>query len=183
MLATPLTLYWLKQPAGKFTLPRHPCDTASSAMLDFVVYLLYRAGSVIASALPLRFLFALGQFLGFCAWLLSGKYRRLAECNVAISFADEKSPRELRRLVRRHFQRLGANLLCSAKLMRMSPDKILQRVKIENIESMASRFRAGVPTCATGWPSSLRRVRPVRHWALRDRPEAGEVCVGLSRRA
>src|SRR5437870_4159163 len=141
---TPI-LYWLKQPAGKSTLPRHPCDIASSAMLDFVVYLLYRAGSAIASALPLRFLFALGQFLGFCAWVLSGKYRRLAQRNVAIAFADEKSPRELRRLVRRHFQRLGANLLCSAKLMRMSPDKILQRVKIENIESMASRFRAGVP--------------------------------------
>jgi lipopolysaccharide heptosyltransferase II len=145
MLATPLTLYWLKQPAGKSTLPRHPCDIASSAMLDFVVYLLYRAGSAIAAVLPLPFLFAAGQFLGFCAWLLSGKYRRLAECNVAISFADEKSPRELRRLVRRHFQRLGANLLCSAKLMRMSPEKILHRVKIENIESMASRFRAGVP--------------------------------------
>src|SRR5437870_5474919 len=141
---TPI-LYWLKQPAGKSTLPRHPCDIASSAMLDFVVYLLYRAGSAIASALPLRFLFALGQFLGFCAWVLSGKYRRLAQRNVAIAFADEKSPRELRRLVRRHFQRLGANLLCSAKLMRMSPDIILQRVKIENIESMASRFRAGVP--------------------------------------
>jgi heptosyltransferase-2 len=135
----------LKQPAGKSTLPRHRCDIASSAMLDFVVYLLYRAGSAIASALPLRFLFVVGQFLGFCAWLLSGKYRRLAQRNVAIAFADEKSPPELRRLVRRHFQRLGANLLCSAKLMQMSPEKILERVKIENIESMASRFRAGVP--------------------------------------
>jgi heptosyltransferase II len=114
-------------------------------MLDFVVYLLYRAGSAIASALPLRFLFAVGRFLGFCTWLVSGKYRRLAERNVAIAFADEKSPRELRRLVRRHFQRLGANLLCSAKLTRMPPGKILHRVKIENIESMASRFRAGVP--------------------------------------
>src|SRR5881398_4204293 len=141
---TPI-LYWLKQGAGKSTLPRHPCDTASSAMFDFVVYLLYRTGSAIASALPLRFLFAVGRFLGFWAWLVSGKYRRLAERNVAIAFANEKSPRELHRLVRRHFQRLGANLLCSAKLTRMSPDKILQRVKIENIESMASRFRAGVP--------------------------------------
>src|SRR5216110_3076503 len=141
---TPI-LYWLKQGAGKSTLPRHPCDTASSAMFDFVVYLLYRTGSAIASALPLRFLFAVGRFLGFWAWLVSGKYRRLAERNVAIAFANEKSPRELHRLVRRHFQRLGANLLCSAKLTRMSPDKILQRIKIENIESMDSRFRAGVP--------------------------------------
>jgi len=121
------------------------CDTAAFAMLDSVVYLLYRAGLAIAAALPLRFLFAVGQFLGSCAWLLSGKYRRLAECNAAIAFADEKSPRELRRLVRRHFRRLGANLLCSAKLTAMPPEEILQHVEVENIEAMAREFRAGVP--------------------------------------
>ena len=86
-------------------------------------------------------LFAVGQILGSCAWLVSAKYRRLAERNVAIAFANEKSPRELRRLVRRHFRRLGANLLSSAKLMQMSPEKILRRVRVENIEAMESRFR------------------------------------------
>src|SRR6266576_1585444 len=121
------------------------CDTARPAMLDFVVYILYRAGLAIAARLPLPVLFALGEFLGFCAWLLSGKYRRLAKRNVAIAFTNEKKPQEMRRLVRRHFQRLGANLLCSVKLTRMSPDKILQRIKIENIESMDREFRAGVP--------------------------------------
>src|SRR5438309_385324 len=121
------------------------CDTGGSAMLDFVVYLLYRAGSAIAAALPLRLLFATGQILGSCAWLVSGKYRRLAERNVGIAFGDEKSPRELRRLVHRHFRRLGANLLCSVKLTQMSPKQILQRVTVENIESMDSRFRAGIP--------------------------------------
>ena len=115
------------------------------AMLDFVVYVLYRAGSAVAAALPLPFLFAVGQFLGACAWMFSGKYRRLAKRNVAIAFANEKSPRELRRLVRQHFRRLGANLLCSAKLTQMSPEKILERVEVENIEAMAREFRAGVP--------------------------------------
>src|SRR6266487_3893857 len=114
-------------------------------MLDFVVYLLYRAGSAVANALPLRLLFVVGRFLGLCAWIIFGKYRRLAQRNTAIAFGDEKSPGQLRRLVRRHFQRLGANLLCSVKLTQMSPEKILQRVKVENIESMDSRFRAGVP--------------------------------------
>src|SRR6266699_4781258 len=114
-------------------------------MLDFTVYFLYRAGSAIASALPLRLLFILGEFLGFCAWLILPGYRRLANRNVSIAFGKEKKPRELRRLVRRHFQRLGANLLCSVKLTRMPPEKILQRVKVENIESMDSRFRAGIP--------------------------------------
>ncbi|HMF80470.1 MAG TPA: lipopolysaccharide heptosyltransferase II [Candidatus Acidoferrum sp.] len=114
-------------------------------MLDFVVYVLFRAGSAIAAALPLRFLFAVGQFLGCCAWLVSRKYRHLAERNVAIAFGDEKSPRELHCLVRDHFQRLGANFLCSAKLTAMRPEEILRRVKVENIEAMAREFRAGVP--------------------------------------
>jgi heptosyltransferase-2 len=121
------------------------CDTPRPAMLDFVVYLLYRAGLAIASGLPLPVLFALGEFLGFCAWVLSGKYRRLAQRNVAIAFDNEKTPREMRCLVRRHFQRLGANLLCSFKLTAMPPKKILQRVKVDNIEAMDREFRAGVP--------------------------------------
>jgi heptosyltransferase-2 len=114
-------------------------------MLDFVVYLLYRTGLAIIAAIPMRLLFAVGQFLGFCAWLVSGKYRRLAKRNVAIAFANEKTPVEIRRLVRRHFQRLGANLLCSVKLAAMPPEKILRRVKVDNIEAMDREFRAGVP--------------------------------------
>jgi lipopolysaccharide heptosyltransferase II len=51
----------------------------------------------------------------------------------------------LGQLVRRHFQRLGANLLCSVKLTQMPAEKILERVEVENIESMAREFRAGVP--------------------------------------
>jgi lipopolysaccharide heptosyltransferase II len=114
-------------------------------MFDFLVYLLYRAGSAVAAALPLSFLFTCGEFFGICAWTFSGKYRRLATRNLEIAFASEKSPAELRQLVRRHFRRLGANLLCSAKLTQMSPEKILEYVEVENIESMAREFRAGVP--------------------------------------
>jgi heptosyltransferase-2 len=114
-------------------------------MLDFVVYLFYRAGSAVVAALPLPFLFAFGEFLGVCAWTFSGKYRRLATRNLEIAFSNEKSPGDLRQLVRSHFRRLGANLLCSAKLTQMPPYKILEHVEVENIESMAREFRAGVP--------------------------------------
>ena len=114
-------------------------------MLDFVVYLFYRAGAGVAAALPLSFLFGLGEFLGVCAWIFSGKYRRLATRNLAIAFGNERPPGDLRQLARRHFRRLGANLLCSAKLTQMAPDKILEHVEVENIESMAREFRAGVP--------------------------------------
>ena len=115
-------------------------------MLDFVIYLLYRAGWAVVCILPLRFLFFWGQFLGFCAWIVLGKYRRLAQHNTTIAFGDEKSPRQLHRLVRCHFQRLGANLLCGVKLTQMSPEKVLRRVTVENIEPIAKPLvHAGIP--------------------------------------
>jgi heptosyltransferase II len=114
-------------------------------MFDFVVYLIYRAGLAVVATLPLPFLFAFGELLGVCAWAFSGKYRRLATRNLEIAFSNEMSPRELREVVRRHFRRLGANLLCSAKLTQMPPEKILTHVEVENIEAMAREFRAGVP--------------------------------------
>jgi heptosyltransferase-2 len=114
-------------------------------MLDFSVYLLYRTGSAIASALPLPVLFVFGEFLGFCAWMVLGNYRHLAERNIAIAFGSEKSPRELRRLVRCHFQRLGANLLCSVKLGVMPLEKIAARLDTENLGAIHRELRAGRP--------------------------------------
>src|SRR6266704_2629193 len=102
-------------------------------MFDFVVYLLYRAGSAVVAALPLPILFAFGQFLGVCAWMFSGKYRRLTTRNLEIAVANVKSPRELSQLVRLQLRRLGASLLCSAKLTQMPPEIILEHVEVENI--------------------------------------------------
>jgi heptosyltransferase-2 len=114
-------------------------------MLDFLVYLFYRAGFAILTALPMRFLFALGSFLGVCAWLISAKYRQLALQNVTIAFGDEKSPRELRVLVRRHFRRLGANLLTGLKLAAMPLEKAQARVKIDNADAAHRHLRKGRP--------------------------------------
>jgi lipopolysaccharide heptosyltransferase II len=114
-------------------------------MLDFSVYLLYRAGSAIASALPLPVLFVFGEFLGFFAWIVLGNYRHLAQRNIAIAFGSEKSPRELRRLVRRHFQRLGGNLLCSIKLGVTPLEKMTARIRTENLDIIHRQLRAGRP--------------------------------------
>jgi len=114
-------------------------------MLDFIVYLLYRGGTAIISALSLPLLFVLGEFLGFCAWLILPGYRRLARRNVSFAFGNEKSPRQLRRLVRRHFQRLGANLLCSVKLTSMPLEKMATQIETENLDAIHQKLRAGHP--------------------------------------
>ncbi|MDQ6625861.1 MAG: lipopolysaccharide heptosyltransferase II, partial [Verrucomicrobiota bacterium] len=112
-------------------------------MLDFSIYLLYRAASAVVSVLPLRLLFRFGELLGLAAWLFCDGYRRLAQKNLAIAFGAEKSARELRRLTRRHFQRLGANLLSSVKIGTMSIDEISECVTLENDELIHDELRSG----------------------------------------
>jgi heptosyltransferase II len=114
-------------------------------MLEYLVYLIYRAGFALISLFPLRFLFVLGRALGFCAWLLLPKYRQLAFRNIDIAFGKENSPRETRRIVRQHFQRLGANLLCGLKLASMPLEKVRERVKVENAEAPERELRNGRP--------------------------------------
>ncbi len=112
-------------------------------MLDFFLYLLYRAGTGLLGFLPPALVFWLGEIGGLKAWLLSRKYRRLTFRNLTIAFGDEKSERELRRLTRRHFQRLGGNLLSSARLGSMSLEEMASRVSVENAEIVHEHLRAG----------------------------------------
>lgn len=114
-------------------------------MLDFSIYLLYRAGSALVSLLPLRALHSLGRFCGWIAWILLGGYRELAKQNLAIAFAGEKSAAQLARLARRHFQQLGANLLSSVKLGRMRLEKVDECVTLENAEAVHATLRGGQP--------------------------------------
>lgn len=111
-------------------------------MLDYFIYALYRAGTAVSGALPLTFLFRAGNALGLIAWLLLPKYRSLALHNVRIAFAGEKSDREMRRLVRRHFQRLGANLLCSVRMARMPIEDVLKHVELGDLQSAEDAERS-----------------------------------------
>jgi heptosyltransferase-2 len=114
-------------------------------MLEYPAYLLYRAGFFLVGLLPLRFLFAIGNVLGFCTWLLLRNYRQLGLRNMEIALGNEKSPRELRRLVCRHFQQLSANLLCGLKLAAMPPEQVRARVAIENADAAHRELRSGRP--------------------------------------
>ncbi|MGZ5020623.1 MAG: lipopolysaccharide heptosyltransferase II, partial [Chthoniobacterales bacterium] len=51
----------------------------------------------------------------------------------------------LRRLARKHFQRLGANLLCSMKVGAMPLEKVAECVAIENGDVIHKELRAGRP--------------------------------------
>jgi len=115
-------------------------------MLDYVVYFLYRAGTVAVGIFPLQLLYRIGTLLGFFAWAIAPSYRRLALRNVEIAFGSEKSPKEARCLVRRHFQRLGANLLCGVKMTSMPLEAVRECVEIDEESSALAHRHANQPT-------------------------------------
>jgi heptosyltransferase II len=114
-------------------------------MFQYCVYLLYRAGVFLFGLLPLPALFGIGKFGGTLAWIILPHYRGLAFRNVRIAFGDAMSTLDARRLVRRHFQNLGANLLCSIKFAQMPMEKILERVQVENFERITNCSRGKRP--------------------------------------
>ena len=102
-------------------------------MVDYCVYFCYRAALALITALPLRLVFSFGNGLGFIAWVLLPTYRQLARRNVEIAFGPEKSAAEKSRIVRRHFQQLGANLLSGMKLNAMPLEKVVALVATEGV--------------------------------------------------
>src|SRR4051794_35059704 len=110
-------------------------------MREFLLYLLYRAAVALITAIPAETLFRFGKFIGLCAWLILPHYRRLAFHNVNIAFGNEKTQGELRRLVRQHFQRLGANLLSGVKVAVMPFEELEKRIQIENIDAIDRHLR------------------------------------------
>ena len=71
------------------------------------------------------------------AWIFSGGYRALAERNLTLALGAEA-----RGLSRRHFQRLGANLLASIKLGRMPLEEVAGCVTLENEASVHELLRS-----------------------------------------
>jgi heptosyltransferase-2 len=106
------------------------------ALMDRLVFAIYRAVSAILGALPIRVVFRIGWGLGSIAYWVTPKYRRLVLHNLKIAFGREKTPGELRGIARRHFATLGANLFSNIKLPKLSRKEIEELVTVEGIETI-----------------------------------------------
>jgi len=102
--------------------------------MDRFVYIIYRALCRLICLAPIGVVFRIGATLGWLAHWLLVPYRRLAIANMTLAFGGEKSPREIRRMAREHFTRLGGNLFSSVKLATMPGEEILKHVQVEGLE-------------------------------------------------
>jgi len=114
-------------------------------MSDRLVYILASFAVDLIRRLPLPVCFHLGRGVGALLWVILPGYRRLARENLERAFAREKSEREIRALVFRHFVTLGANAVCAGKIPALAQEEILRISTIENLDVIRRAIAAGRP--------------------------------------
>ncbi len=112
---------------------------------QWLLYALFRCVEGVLTLLPLLGVWYLGRALGGFAYLVAGKYRRLALNNLRIALGREKSECERRGIAREHFKSLFANILCGFKLPLMAEADVAKRVKVEGMHHVKEAFDAGRP--------------------------------------
>ena len=129
----------------------------SADLLDYSVYLIFRGLGWLLGCLPLRWVFGLGQSVGWLGYNLLGGYRRLAAANIKIAFPDW-SREEVERCAKRHFKDLMANLLCSFVLLEKPWEEVRKHLDVSNLERARERIN--------GAKSVLWSINHIGNWEL-----------------
>lgn len=102
----------------------------------------FRALGVVARRLPLKTDRAVGRFLGFLAWHLLPRYRRMAIENVAGSFPDWPDARR-QATVRAMFNHLGQTLTELLWLRNLDEDTRIRTTIVENFAPVKALIDSG----------------------------------------
>jgi KDO2-lipid IV(A) lauroyltransferase len=98
---------------------------------------------LIAGLLPGPWVFRVGEWLGALAWPFMGKRRRIVIRNLRIAFAGEMDLPEIHRMAKASFCRTAANMLSLAYTARLSPDRLKDVLRVENIELLEQTLAKG----------------------------------------
>jgi len=107
-----------------------------NTVLPTLAYAVFRAGSWVARRLSLAAGFRMGAWLGGVAWFFSYKHRRIALRNLELAYDGEISKKEIARIGRESFRRVGENLVASVKLADLSQGEITACVTLEISEEL-----------------------------------------------
>jgi lauroyl/myristoyl acyltransferase len=115
--------------------PRLPQASASQperkpTLAHRLQYIAFLAAERLLRLLSLDTLYRLGYSIGWIISFIPSPARRLAAHNLQIALGKDHCPAQLRQILRQHFARLGANLVCGLKLPLMDTAEVRARVHI-----------------------------------------------------
>jgi len=110
---------------------------------EYPAYISVRILMAVFSCLPMSLVLLIAKLVGTAQFYLDKKHRNTAYKNLRIAFAKEKSPAELKIILKKNFQGFAQNfaeLLC---LKRINKDYIKRYVVIEGREHIDNAFKRG----------------------------------------
>lgn len=93
--------------------------------------------------LPRSFRVAFFDFLAFCGYHLSPKYRRVVVQNINFAFDGAKSQEEIDAITRYSFKNLLYNFLHILEIRNITKEELLSRVSIEGLEKLQKIKKEG----------------------------------------
>ncbi len=102
--------------------------------IDYICAVLVRALSLIFYFLPINFTLWLGRRLGVIVYLVNTPRRVIGYANLKAAFSKEKTPPELKKLIKGVYMNLTEILFEILSLTKVGPDYIEKYVDIVNAE-------------------------------------------------
>jgi KDO2-lipid IV(A) lauroyltransferase len=103
--------------------------------MDWLLYVLARAVILLLQALPLRVVARLGRICGGLAYWVDARHRRVATRNLARCLGDTLPPRDIARVARENFRRIGEGFACLVKTASMTRDQLKPHLAATDLDS------------------------------------------------
>lgn len=105
--------------------------------MDTFLYWLARCVVAFVQALPMTVVARIGRTLGWVAYWIDGRHRRVALKNLTACFGDEKTPEEIRAIAMENYRRIAENYITAVKSAAMSFEQLQKHLTFTGGEHVA----------------------------------------------
>jgi len=113
------------------------------SLIEYLILYSVKIFGFIVRVLPINFALFIGRVIGLIAYCFDIKHKSIAYANLKIAFAETKSTREIKRILRQLFQNYGMNLIELLRLPLMTPERFDKYIKIEGKEHVTEALGGG----------------------------------------
>ncbi|MFH1753464.1 MAG: ELM1/GtrOC1 family putative glycosyltransferase [Candidatus Omnitrophota bacterium] len=100
-------------------------------MIDYILYIAVRAASFIILILPMGFLLWVGRIIGLSMYYFHPRRKKIAYANLKAAFSKEKTPRELKRILKQNYKNYGQNIIEMAALSKLDAKYMERNIVVE----------------------------------------------------
>lgn len=112
-------------------------------MIDYIYLALFNLARFFIFLLPSFLYRSLANFLGFLAYHLDRKHRKIAKVNLDLCFKDSKSDKEKEKIIKRTFQNYAYYAIDFLDNQNASKERILKKIRWKNKEVLDEALKRG----------------------------------------